>query len=838
MRQLGNILLIMMGFASLSMFGATYETAYESTAYIFDQDQQQEKVKSKKTSSDPFINQLNTKTDRHNTHNPVEKVFLHYDKNMLATGDILWYSIYVVIGPSHLYTDKSKVIHVDLIGPDGKIAVSQTHALINGRGSGDIKIPKNLAEGSYQLQAYTQWMRNFDTAFFFTETLHILNTQNKQDVLELVEDKIDLQFFPEGGHLVADIASKVSFKAVGGDGLPKIVSGKILNSEGKEIAILKTFDRGSGFFQLTPKKGENYVAELDNGMQYMLPETLNNGYVVTVNNRNRKSIKVTVQASESLRDHTFYILGHMRQRNYFHRKFKFDRDQMFKFEISKDDMPSGVLTLTLFDSNKNPWSERPIFINNEEELFINTKIHSNKFVQRGKVTVVINVKDSKGKPIATNLSLAATDLNQIKKRKGSGTILSHLLLGSEIKGKVTNLGLLFRDQHIKTIQQLDLVMLTHAWRKYNWPEVWNDVKPIKEFEFAEGLKISGKAFNTKNKIMPNATLNVFAKSGEVLGMFVAKTNLDGKFTIPDFNFYGKTDVVFNAYNYKDKPLDVKVSLNQKKEKLPIVPLNSTVWKQANEIENFEKHSVARKRRRTRLETDGVTKLEEVVVTEKKKKKSRNQTPSALGMEPDAALYTEDHIAMQMVLDLIRLFAGVTVSGTRVSIRNGGTPLFVLDGIPLSNGATSAGFGSFGAPGAAPSLIANMTTFDVERVEILKGPRAAMWGSRGANGVILIYTKRGEGQRYNPIISPGFTISGHAVKKEFYSPKYDVKLDAHDTPDYRATLYWNPSVTTDKEGNASIEFFNSDTAKQIQLSIEGLSHNGIPGAYLETIGENE
>jgi len=338
--------------------------------------------------------------------------------------------------------------------------------------------------------------------------------------------------------------------------------------------------------------------------------------------------------------------------------------------------------------------------------------------------------------------------------------------------------------------------------------------------------------------MPNATINVVAKSGEVLGIFIPKTDLGGRFSIPDFNFNGETEVVFNAYNYKDKPLDVQVTLDLKREKLPHAPFNSTPLKQSNEIKDYETHSLARKRMRTRLETDGVTQLDEAVVTEKKKKKSRNQTPSTFGMEPDAALYTEDHIAMQMVLDLIRLFTGVTVSGTRVSIRNGGTPLFVLDGIPLSNGATSAGFGSFGAPGPAPSLIANMTTFDVERVEILKGPRAAMWGSRGANGVILVYTKRGEGQRYNPIISPSFTISGHAVEKEFYTPKYDVKQGVHDTPDYRATLYWNASLSTDENGNANIEFFNSDSANQIQLSIEGMSSNGILGTHLETFGKGE
>ena len=93
-------------------------------------------------------------------------------------------------------------------------------------------------------------------------------------------------------------------------------------------------------------------------------------------------------------------------------------------------------------------------------------------------------------------------------------------------------------------------------------------------------------------------------------------------------------------------------------------------------------------------------------------------------------------------------------------------------------------------------------------------------------------------KINKVKAPIINVLGHSNTKEFYSPKYDMKPDANKTFDNRATLYWNSSITTDKDGNATIEFYNSDVAKQIQLSIEGLSPDGIPGTYLETIGESE
>jgi TonB-dependent SusC/RagA subfamily outer membrane receptor len=267
-----------------------------------------------------------------------------------------------------------------------------------------------------------------------------------------------------------------------------------------------------------------------------------------------------------------------------------------------------------------------------------------------------------------------------------------------------------------------------------------------------------------------------------------------------------------------------------------------------------------------LDLRNTTQLDEVIVTEKKIEKSRNASPSVYGQTPDATLYMEDHQSAQTVLDLVRRFSGVTVNGNTVSIRNGGTPLWILNGIPVNNDNPSASSlarasqrqGSSTDQGAAsvvptalslsmeqsmapspvPTYIATMDTYTVERVEILKGPSAAIYGSRGANGVILIYTKRGGGKSIKPAISPDFTVMGHAPERVFYSPKYNVVSNENGGPDYRATLYWIPSFTTDKNGNARLQFYNSDSAKQIQVDIEGLSPYGTPGTYLQTFGEED
>ncbi len=91
-------------------------------------------------------------------------------------------------------------------------------------------------------------------------------------------------------------------------------------------------------------------------------------------------------------------------------------------------------------------------------------------------------------------------------------------------------------------------------------------------------------------------------------------------------------------------------------------------------------------------------------------------------------------------------SGVAGSGSVIRIRGiasvsaGSDPLYVIDGIPITNDPFLQGNG--GAMNSNP--LANINPNDIQSVEILKDASAtAIYGSRGANGVILITTKRGK-----------------------------------------------------------------------------------------------
>ena len=118
-------------------------------------------------------------------------------------------------------------------------------------------------------------------------------------------------------------------------------------------------------------------------------------------------------------------------------------------------------------------------------------------------------------------------------------------------------------------------------------------------------------------------------------------------------------------------------------------------------------------------------------------------------------------------------AGVTLTqnsgepgaGAQVTIRGGSSisatnePLYVIDGVPINNVETeNAGIGIGGAPPLPRSPLTLINPSDIASISILKDASAAIYGTRAANGVILIETKRGTG-------SAG---GGPSIEYEFYA----------------------------------------------------------------------
>jgi len=104
-------------------------------------------------------------------------------------------------------------------------------------------------------------------------------------------------------------------------------------------------------------------------------------------------------------------------------------------------------------------------------------------------------------------------------------------------------------------------------------------------------------------------------------------------------------------------------------------------------------------------------------------------------------------------------ANIRIRGTS-SVRAGNQPLFVVDGVPLTGGPAQPGGPDYGAGTQSPrNPLAFLNADDIENISVLKdASAAAIYGSRGSNGVVLITTKRGTTTGPSMTVSSSMSVS--------------------------------------------------------------------------------
>ena len=123
----------------------------------------------------------------------------------------------------------------------------------------------------------------------------------------------------------------------------------------------------------------------------------------------------------------------------------------------------------------------------------------------------------------------------------------------------------------------------------------------------------------------------------------------------------------------------------------------------------------------------------------------------------------------------------------------------------------------------------ISLYDIAQIDILNGAEAAIFGMRGANGIIAIHTKKGSDIKNESTQTTSiktFSPLGYQQPVAFYAPRYEtVSQRNHPKPDLRTTIHWQPVVQTDSQGNAVFEFYTADELTSYTMIIEGVADDG-------------
>jgi len=390
---------------------------------------------------------------------------------------------------------------------------------------------------------------------------------------------VNLRFFPEGGNLIQGVESRIAFEATDEVGNQlKIDNGK-LTIGGKEIPIA-TLHEGRGVFTCMPGGGRrNDVVEVEySGKKYQfdLPACLSQGVVMEADNLSdsdsiriilRKSINTPAQILGVAILNGGKLLNH---------HFAYIRDKELRFAMDKTGLPSGVSQIVLFNSNGGIVCDRLIFTDTKtDRLDILTKTDKSLYRPYELIEMECLIADKDMNPVNATFSLAVRDgANMVE---NNHTVLTDLLLMSEIKGYVHNPSWYFEDADVETdnnpslqnirATSLDLLLMVQGWRRYSWNQMAG-VEPFELKYFAEqGIEIDGKVVSmVKQTPQPNVDVSLFLlqrgeedrEDANAFETFV--TDERGRFAFVS-DLQGKWNMIL-AVKEKGKPKDHRILIDK------------------------------------------------------------------------------------------------------------------------------------------------------------------------------------------------------------------------------------------------------------------------------------
>lgn len=439
-----------------------------------------------------------------------EKAYLHLDNTCYFKGDTLWYKAYVVRADQLSYTDISRILYVELLTPDGLLVERQNHIIsADGLGDGCFVLHDSLYSGYYELRAYTRWMLNFNVRqhphtlphlrYFFSKQMaedffreydglcsRVVPVYERpsqpadyDDKKMLSRPKVRLEkepkpefnvtFYPEGGHLLAGTRCTVAFEVTDELGQGLTAEGKV-SLKDRNLDI-KTQHQGRGAFTLdVPSSGSLKARFVHRGKEYDfdLPDIETRGCALRLEQTAQQ-----VTASIALRglpatSEEYAVAVLCRGRLHYFRPLLPDAEGNATLCIPADSLPTGVNDLVVTDAEGTPLADRLFFVRHADELGTTVSVSGQPEQIAPLQPVSLTFQTSPG---VRHLSIAIRDRVSDEPTFDTGTMLTDLLLSSELRGFVANPDYYFACDDAAHRQALDHLMLVQGWRRYDYQQL-------------------------------------------------------------------------------------------------------------------------------------------------------------------------------------------------------------------------------------------------------------------------------------------------------------------------------------------------------------------------------
>ena len=725
-----------------------------------------------------------------------EKVYLHSDRSVYVTGENIFFKAYYFLNGTFKKDSISSIAYVDLVDENGQSQATVKYPVENSMTDGNLLIPQSLASGYYTIYAYTRWMMNFDKDWFFSRKIYIINPESELKILrnnQSDNENVLLNFYAEGGNLKVNTHNPISVIATNkfGEILEKRVN--IIDQDNNPVAEFQT----PGYFDFRPEQDKEYEAlivkndgsqnvfslpkAVDFGIKTMLDRSVNGNLwieieLTDINNPDNKDFKILLENNG--------LIYKQIDVEFFNNKYQVD--------IQKKELMQGF-NLLYIKNKKNQIIYKNNFINRLNDKFqIETLLNKEIYHAREKVNVKIKTVTTGKNLKNTNLSVsvAKSDLLNID----TNSISDYLDYSCRIykcDGKFQ------LDGKSKILTGLNSDTTQHSSEIVYLPET-------------TGFLISGTIQSAgTNKPIPDVNIYLSTLSNYIdVQNTVSKK--DGKFYFLMNEKVKNTDFVIQP---ADKSLkNFKVILD--KESATEYPSDTINILREN---RFNKKF-----------------FEELVINyQLEKQYYPNPLTDNEIMNYSTLFYgkADSSYSFQKYIDLptfeeyfVEIFSQTKIvkgeNGKQIKLSYLGNrielnrfPLLLVDGIPIFD----------------VDKFLSISPSEIDKVEIIND--YYVLGGIIYGGIIHLYTKK---KNFASLIDTKnlslYKFRGFTEKNKFREIRYtdEIPLESRKA-DYRNTLYWNPEIITDENGEANFSFYTSDETGKFLITIEGAGENGETGS---------
>ena len=704
-----------------------------------------------------------------------EKVYLHFDNTGYFMGEKMWFTAYVVRADGHRPGVRSRVLYVELLNPSGDV-VQRRKLKIDGRGHahGDLSLDSLYGAGFYEVRAFTRYMSNWGGAACFSRVFPVFRTPPTPGAYEPVMDERSYR-----------------------RRLPDF----------REVDTLHRSRLNVSFYP----EGGRLVSGL----------------------RSRVAFQVSDGSGRILCERLFFLFP--------------------------KPSPSDTIGIMSETSRLTPC---------------------------GKVR--LRLRSVPG----SVFSFSAMDGGTVFNGRGP-SVKSWLLLSSEVKGYIEDVGYYFESDDSVHRRASDLLMLVQGWRRYDWEELsgYRPRSPEEWHPVEDTLYVTGRLRSVKKSLpVDGIPLKAYVYSGgsHLDGATVTDSLGRYAFSLPDV--WGEWNLQLKAGVKKLKSrylltVDRRFGPPARRlspyecRALPVLPSDLPLLPDTMEFDTLPLLSLSERLHKLpevdvkakRRFTDGAR---AAWATEKRGQywadvyyDCDEETERYLDEGKEIPLFKDWFMGRVEFADLNNLlfFPGIDVKGALTpvelavakdtlvreggglsdeeeeteAIANGGEcqdedyigrykghPIvWILDNVYAGGGGKLAMKVPVGAKTKKNDVSFPVFLDEAKSVYITEDPGASAsyhyppFAEEVAT--VFVYSHGASTRRSEKGVRRTY-FQGYNVPSTFEMPDYSLMPPVED---FRRTLYWNPDVRTDGNGEAIIEFYNNSSCREIRISAEGVTPDG-------------